>query len=147
GFATSVIGVVMSCYYLGYMAGSIGTPRMVQRVGHIRVFAALAALASVAILIQSVWVSPVLWGALRVVSGFCFAGIYVVAESWLNSHSSNENRGGLLAVYMLVLYLGLGGGQFLLTAANPESPTLFIVISILISLAVLPMTLTVQRAP
>jgi MFS family permease len=147
GFATSVIGMVMSCYYLGYMAGSIGTPRMVQRVGHIRVFAALAALASVAILVQSVWVSPLVWGALRVVSGFCFAGIYVVAESWLNSHSSNENRGGLLAVYMLVLYLGLGSGQFLLTAANPSSPTLFIVVSILISLAVLPMALTVQRAP
>jgi MFS family permease len=147
GFATPVIGIVMSCYYLGYMAGSIGAPQLVHRVGHIRVFAALAAIASVTILLQGLWVSPTLWGTLRLVSGFCFAGIYVVAESWLNNHASNENRGSLLAVYMLVLYVGLGGGQFLLNVADPSGQVLFIIIAIMISLAVVPMTLTVQRAP
>ena len=147
GFATFVTGVVMSCYYVGYMGGSIGTPRLVQRVGHIRVFAALTAVASVTILLQAVFVDPVTWAVLRFVSGFCFAGIYVVAESWLNDHASNQNRGSLLAVYMLVLYVGLGGGQFLLNVADPLSPRLFIVISVMISLAVVPMTLSVQRAP
>jgi MFS family permease len=137
----------MSCYYVGYVGGSIGTPRLVHRVGHIRVFAAFTAVASVTILLQGVLVDATVWSALRLLSGFCFAGIYVVAESWLNDHASNQNRGTLLSVYMLILYAGLGGGQFLLTAADPASTRLFIVISVLISLAVVPMTLSVQRAP
>lgn len=147
GFATTVIGVVMSCYYVGYIGGSLITPRLVHRVGHIRVFAALTAVASVAILLQAVYAAPAPWAILRLVSGFSFAGIYVVAESWLNDRASNENRGSLLAVYMLVLYAGLGGGQFLLNIADPLGAHLFILISVTISLAVLPMTLSVQHAP
>ena len=147
GFATFVTGLVMSCYYVGYMGGSIGAPRLVQRVGHIRVFAALTAVASAVILLQGVFVEPTTWALLRGVSGFCFAGIYVVAESWLNDRASNQNRGSLLSVYMLLLYLGLGGGQFLLNVADTMSMQLFVVISVLISLAVVPMTLSVQRAP
>ena len=147
GFSPLVVGVVMSCYYVGYIGGSIGTPRMVARVGHIRVFAALTAVASVAILLQATLVTAVSWSVLRAISGFCFAGIYVVAESWLNDRASNANRGALLAVYMLVIYVGLGGGQFLLNAADPAGPLLFVLISVLISLAVVPMSLSVQRAP
>ncbi len=147
GFAPSVTGIVMSCYYLGYIAGSVGAPRLMQRVGHIRVFSALTAVASATILLQAAFVSPVLWSALRIVSGFCFAGIYVVAESWLNDRASNLNRGTLLACYMLVLYIGLGSGQFLLTVADPRGPLLFLLIAVLISLAVVPITLVVQRAP
>ena len=147
GFATILIGLVMSCYYVGYIGGSLGTPRLIQRVGHIRVFAALTAVASVTILLQAVYVAPAPWAVLRLVTGFCFAGIYVVAESWLNDRASNENRGALLAVYMMVLYVGLGGGQFLLNLADPLSLRLFIMTSVLISLAVLPMTLSVQHAP
>src|SRR5262245_27477545 len=96
GFPTFVIGVVMSCYYIGYVGGSMRTPRWVQRVGHIRVFAALSAVASGSILLQAVFVSPLAWAALRAVSGFCFAGIYVVAESWLNDRATNASRGSLL---------------------------------------------------
>jgi MFS family permease len=147
GFATIVIGVVMSCYYVGYIGGSLGTPRLIQRVGHIRVFAALTAVASVTILLQAVYVAPLPWALLRLTTGFCFAGIYVVAESWLNDRASNENRGSLLAVYMMVLYVGLGAGQFLLNVADPAGPLLFIIISVTISLAVVPMTLSVQHAP
>lgn len=147
GFATILIGLVMSCYYVGYIGGSLGTPRLIQRVGHIRVFAALTAVASVTILLQAVYVAPAPWALLRLVTGFCFAGIYVVAESWLNDRATNENRGSLLAVYMMVLYVGLGGGQFLLNLADPLSSRLFIITSVMISLAVLPMTLSVQHAP
>lgn len=147
GFGTTVIGLVMSFYYVGYIGGSLITPRLVQRVGHIRVFAALTAVASVAILLQAVYPAPVPWAVLRVVSGFSFAGIYVVAESWLNDRASNDNRGALLAIYMLVLYAGLGVGQFLLNIADPLGSHLFILISVTISLAVLPMTLSVQHAP
>jgi MFS family permease len=147
GFPTFAIGVVMSCYYVGYVGGSFRTPFLVQRVGHIRVFAALTAVASVSILLQAILVSAGAWAALRMLSGFCFAGIYVVAESWLNDRATNESRGRLLAVYMLVLYVGLGVGQFLLIAGDPGGPLLFILTSVLISLSVIPITLSVQRAP
>ena len=87
---------------------------LLRRVGHIRVFAALAAVSSAAILDAGRFVNPVTWGAMRLVSGLCFAGIYVVAESWLNDRASRANRGRLFAVYMVVLYVGLGTAQFLL---------------------------------
>src|SRR5690606_16371275 len=100
-FPTPVIGVVMAAYYVGYIGGSLGAPHLMQRVGHIRVFAALTAVASVAILVQAVLVSPIVWTALRMTSGFCFAGVYVVAESWLNDRADNHNRCALPSVYMV----------------------------------------------
>jgi MFS family permease len=147
GFPTLVIGVVMSCYYIGYIGGSFGAPSLVQRVGHIRVFAALTSIASVTILLQAMFVDAVAWAVLRLLSGFCFAGIYIVAESWLNDRADNQTRGRVLAVYMFVLYLGLGAGQFLLNAADPAGPMLFLGTSVLISIAVVPMSLSVQHAP
>jgi MFS family permease len=144
-FPTAVIGAIMSCYYAGYLVGTMAAPRLVQRVGHVRVFAALAAIASAAILLQSVWVHPLPWAGLRLLTGVCFAGIYVVAESWLNEASSPANRGRLLAVYMLVLYGGLGSAQFLLTLASPNSPTLFMLTSVLISLAMVPIVISAQQ--
>lgn len=147
GFAPVVTGAVMSCYYIGYIGGSTGTPLLMQRVGHIRVFAALTAIASVAILLQATHVTPLFWGLMRLISGVCFAGIYVVAESWLNDRATNSIRGTLLALYMLLLYGGLGGGQFLLMMYDPAGPMLFVVTSMMISLAVVPMSLSVQRAP
>jgi MFS family permease len=84
---------------------------------------------------------------LRAVSGVCFAGIYVVAESWLNDRADQRSRGVLLATYMIVIYLGLGGGQLLLNFADPNGYELFILIGVLISLAVVPIALTAQRAP
>src|SRR5579872_6459517 len=93
GFPTPVIGVVMSCYYVGYLLGTTGAPALLRQVGHVRVFAALAALASIAVLVQGAFVSPIPWAAMRLVTGVCFAGIYVVAESWLNDRASRENRG------------------------------------------------------
>src|SRR5580704_16732073 len=88
GFPTLVTGLVMSCYYVGYVFGTVVAPPLLRRLGHIRVFAALAAFASVAILVQGVFVNPLTWGAMRLLSGLCFAGIYVVAESWLNDRAS-----------------------------------------------------------
>jgi MFS family permease len=147
GFAPFVTGMVMGCYYAGYMAGSLAAPVFVQRVGHIRVFSALTAIASVVILVHGLFITPLLWGFLRIVSGACFAGIYVVAESWVNDGATNKNRGRLLAVYSVVTYAGLAAGQFLLNLADPRGLPLFILVSILISLAVVPVALTAQRAP
>jgi MFS family permease len=147
GFPTPVTGIVMSCYYVGYLLGTVAAPRLLRRVGHIRVFAALAAVASAAILVQGTFVHPVPWAAMRLLTGLCFAGIYVVAESWLNDRASRTNRGRLLAIYMLVLYAGLGGGQFLLPLFDGHSPTPFMLISMLISLAMVPIVVSAQPLP
>jgi MFS family permease len=147
GFPTPIIGAVMSCYYVGYLMGTRAAPMMLLRVGHIRVFAALAAIASVTILVQGVLVNPLAWGMLRLLSGLCFAGIYVVAESWLNDRASCANRGRLLALYMAVLYVGLGLAQFLLMLANPRSTLPFILISMLISMAMVPIVVSAQKMP
>jgi MFS family permease len=120
---------------------------LLRQVGHIRVFAALAAVASVAVLTQGTFVNPPVWGAMRLLSGVCFAGIYVVAESWLNDRASKENRGRLLAMYMLVLYVGLGAAQFLLVLSNPRTATPFMLVSVLISLALVPIVISAQQVP
>lgn len=146
-FPTAVIGLVMSAYYVGILIGTIAAPRLVQKVGHVRVFAALSAIASAAILVQAVWVHPVPWAAMRLATGVCFAGIYVVAESWLNDRATRANRGRLLAVYMLVLYVGLGSAQFLLNLASPRSTTLFMLTSVLISFAMVPIVISAQQVP
>jgi len=147
GFPTLVTGAIMSCYYVGYVLGTFVAPRLVRKVGHIRVFAALAAVASAAVLVQGCFVEPFVWGAMRLVSGLCLAGIYVVAESWLNDRASRANRGRLFAVYMLVLYCGLGAAQFLLVLSNPRTAMPFMLVSILISLAMVPIVASAQQVP
>ncbi len=147
GFPTPVIGVIMSCYYVGYLVGTQAASRLVRRIGHVRVFAALASVASAAILVQGVFVHPLVWAVMRLTTGICFAGIYVVAESWLNDRASRTNRGALLAVYMLILYTGLGAAQFLLVVSNPRTVNGFMLVSVLISLAVVPIVASAQHPP
>lgn len=145
GFATTVTGMVMSCYYVGYLVGTQLAPQLLRRVGPVRVFATLAALASVAVLVHGTWVHPGPWALMRLLSGICFAGIYVVAESWLNHRASATNRGQLLAIYMLVLYVGLGAAQFLLVLSNPQSTAPFMLVSALISAAMVPIVASAQE--
>jgi MFS family permease len=147
GFPPPVTGIIMSCYYVGYLLGTRIAPPLLLKVGHIRVFAALAAVASAAILLQGSFINPVAWGGMRLLSGLCFAGIYVVAESWLNDRASRANRGRLFAVYMLVLYVGLGGAQFLLLLSSPSSAQPFMLVSVLISLALVPIVLSAHQVP
>jgi MFS family permease len=147
GFPTLVTGLVMSGYYVGYVLGTVIAPPLLRQLGHIRVFATLAAVASVAVLVQGCFVNPLTWGAMRLLSGVCFAGIYVVAESWLNDRASRANRGRVFAVYMLVLYIGLGAAQFLLILANPQTATPFMLVSVLISLAMVPIVVSAQQVP
>ena len=147
GFPTPVTGVIMSCYYVGYLLGTIAAPRLLRQIGHIRVFAALAAVASAATLVQALFVDPFAWAAMRLTTGLCFAGIYVVAESWLNDRASRANRGRLLAVYMLVLYIGLGSAQFLLIVSKPNTPAPFMLVSALICLAMVPIVISARQAP
>ena len=147
GFSATLTGLVMSTFYLGFLVGSILTPRITIKVGHIRVFAAFAALSSAAILVHALIVSVPVWMAMRLISGFCFAGLYIVAESWLNDRASNETRGKLLSMYMVVTYVGVGCGQLLLNLANPLDFELFILTSILISIAVVPLLLSAGSPP
>ena len=147
GFSTLTIGVVMSGYFVGIFAGSLLTPYLVKRVGHIRVFSALASLASISILFHGVFINAPVWVALRIITGICFAGFYVVTESWLNDRASNVTRGKVLSVYMLVVTIGLGSGQLLLNLSKPDTIGLFILISVIISAGLIPVLLTAKPAP
>lgn len=146
-FPTFVTGVMMSAYYVGVFLGSLCAPRLVGRVGHIRVFAALASTASIAILIHGVYVNPATWALMRFITGISYAGLYVVAESWLNDRAGNENRGKLLSVYMVIVTLGLGGGQFMLNLSDPGKTDLFILVSVVVSFGLIPILLTARPAP
>jgi len=147
GFSATLTGLIMSSFYLGFLLGSVYAPKITTRVGHIRVFAAFAALASATILVQALFVSVPAWIAMRLVSGFCFAGIYIVAESWLNDRATNESRGRLLSLYMVITYIGIGAGQLLLNLAEPRELQLFVLVSILISVAVVPLLLSAGNQP
>jgi MFS family permease len=147
GFPDMLIGLLMSCYFAGFLAGSLLAPRLISQVGHIRIFGALAAIASVTILIHALYVEPWTWAAMRFLTGFAFSSIYVVSESWLNQAASNENRGRILAIYMTILLAGVCAGQFLLDLAPPKDFTLFILISVMVSVAAVPILVTRLPAP
>ncbi len=147
GFPTTVTGLIMTAYYLGFLGGSQLVPRFIRGVGHVRVFAALAALASSAVLVHGVFVNPWVWINMRLLTGFCYAGLYVVVESWINERASNESRGQLLSIYMLVSLGGFAGGQMLLNVGSPQGIDLFILASVLVSVALVPISLTPIQAP
>jgi len=147
GFSFISTGFVIAGYYVGYLTGSIIIPIFLKRVGHIRVFAALASLASIAILLHSVFVEPYMWFFIRIFTGISLAGIYVIMESWLNDKSTNETRGQILSIYMIITFASLGMGQFLLNLSDPAKVDLFILVSILLSFALLPILLSVTEAP
>ena len=147
GFSTELVGVIMSGYFLGLLLGAYLAVRVVAAVGHIRAFAAFASIMSVAVLAHLLWIDPFMWLGLRVVAGFCMAGMVMVAESWINERSSNQNRGRVLSLYMVTNYLGSGLGQFLLNLGSPAEFELFVIASIIYSIALVPILLTQARSP
>lgn len=147
GFGTTTVGVIMSAYYVGYLVGSVSATRLVAGVGHIRVFAALASVASSAVLLHALFVEPVGWVVFRAASGFCFAGLYIVAESWLNDSATNETRGSMLSIYMVMVSGGLAAGQLLLNVAPIDGFELFLMVSVLVSLALVPTALSRRANP
>ena len=147
GFDTSVTGLIMSGYFIGLIIGCYAVPRMISNVGHVRVFGALASVASASILVHGLWVDPFMWWAMRLVTGFSYAGLYIVVESWLNHASDNTTRGKMLSIYMVTSLGGMAGGQFLLNIASPEEIELFILTSLLVSLAVVPLLISATRGP
>lgn len=147
GFSSTVTGVIMTAYYAGFLLGSNVAESFISKVGHVRTFAALASLGSVAILVHGLYIDPTVWSAMRFVTGLSFAGLYVVTESWLNRETTSQNRGGVLAVYMIVTHTGLAGGQSLLIAAPSSGLVLYIIASIILSIAVVPILLSTTPQP
>jgi len=147
GFSAAELSIVTSGYFLGFLSGARFTPVLIQRVGHVRVFAALGSFMSAALIAFTLWAEPWSWTVLRIIIGFCMSGIYVVAESWLNNATTNENRGKMLSVYMIAQTLGIIGAQGLLTLGDAANAALFIGASILVSISFAPILLSVQPAP
>ena len=147
GFNLTITGLIMAGYYIGVIGGSNVVPKIVGRVGHIRTFGALAAIASASVLVHAVFIDPWVWWTMRVVTGFSYAGLYVVAESWLNDASENETRGKLLSFYMLISHGSVASGQLMLNISPPSGFGPFIMISVLVSLAVVPILVSVGKTP
>jgi len=146
-FNFMAVGTMMSGYFVGYFAGANTIPKLVGKVGHIRVFAAFASMASLSILIHAVFVNPVVWTFGRFITGFSIVGIFIVMESWLNDRANNRTRGQLLSIYMFFSLIGLSFGTLLLNFSSPEKYEPFILISLLLSLSLIPILLTKRKAP
>ncbi|MGJ8527183.1 MFS transporter [Maritalea sp.] len=147
GFSESVIGFVQSGYPIGFIFSCFITPRLISSAGHVRVFAALVSIASTSALIHLITYDPYSWGAMRVLSGFCFSGIYIVAESWLNSVSDNKNRGSLLSAYFVIQTAGYMIGQLMLGLSQPGDISLLIFTSVILSFALVPILVTATTQP
>ena len=147
GYDAPTMSWVMSAYFAGFLIGARLTPRMIRRVGHVRVFAALGAVIAAAFVTYAEAVSPLAWMGLRFVVGFCFCGVYVTAESWLNEAATNESRGKALSLYMIAQMLGIISAQGIVALADPGGHRLFVVMSVLVSLSFLPILLSAGTAP
>lgn len=147
GFSPTTMSYVMSGYFLGFLGGSKMAPIMIRRVGHVRVFAALASLASALFILFPLMPDPVIWTIMRILVGFCFSGVYVVAESWLNDAATNETRGQALSAYMIVQMVGIVLAQVMLNFADIGGYTLFVAMSVLVSISFMPILLSISPAP
>lgn len=146
-FNAAEIGLLVSGYYAGFIAGCWVAPHLVVRVGHIRTFAALSVIAAGTILIYPMVVEPWVWWVMRAIAGFALAGLYTVIESWLNDRATNENRGALFSIYRAVDLSAMTAGLMLLNLATPEGFELFSLAALLMALAVVPVALTRGVAP
>ena len=142
-----VTGVMMSGYFLGFIFGSSLCARLISIVGQVRTFAAFASIASAISLLHVIFVNEITWIILRLIYGVCIAGLYVVIESWLNALSNRKNRGRILSLYMIISFLCLSSGQFFIFFAEPSEFVLFAVVSILISVALVPLTVSRTKQP
>ena len=146
-FSITATGFMLTGYFVGYFIGARTVPILVSRVGHIRVFAAFASIASIVVLVHSIVINPLTWFVLRVFSGFSMVCLYTIAESWLNDRASNKNRGSVLSIYMIVLFSSMAIGMFFLNFSRPENFQPFILVSLFMSLSLVPILLTKKKAP
>lgn len=146
-FSSVTLGLVTSAYFVGFVVGTYLCPMVIRRVGHIRAFAAMASLASTMPILHALWVDPWFWGALRLVTGICLVGLYIVVESWLNALAPSQHRGKLFAVYMSVNFVALALGQWLILVGDRLGFVPFAMVSVMFSFALLPITMTPVDEP
>lgn len=147
GISTNIIGIVLSLYFVGLLIGALYSTSLIKRAGHIRIFTGCSSLGAVSILICSLYSDPLLWGAMRIVLGFCIACTFTAMESWLSDSSTIETRGQVLAIYNAVMLAGLFGGQFFMNIANPQDNVLFVIAGILLCAALIPVSLSRHVGP
>ncbi|MEM9342733.1 MAG: MFS transporter [Pseudomonadota bacterium] len=147
GFSTFEMSLVMSAYFVGFLGGSRMTPELIRRVGHVRVFAALGSFISAVLILFPLITEPWAWMAFRVVIGFCFSGVYVTVEGWLNNTVDNENRGKALSLYLIVQMAGIIAAQGFIAWGDPSGYAMFIIPSVLVSIAFAPILLSVTPTP
>ncbi|WP_424932111.1 MFS transporter [Amaricoccus macauensis] len=147
GLDPTTMSWIMSAYFAGFLLGSRRAPILIRNVGHVRVFAALASMISAVFILYAAAPTAWSWILMRFVVGFCFSGVYVVTESWLNESSTNETRGMALSLYMVVQMLGMISAQGILNFGDPSGYSLFILMSVLVSVSFLPILLSVTPAP
>lgn len=146
-FSSATLGFIMAAYFAGFVVGTFWVPKMIRRVGHIRMFAAMASIVSVTTLSHGLLVYPAAWMALRLISGVCIVGMYIAIESWLNEQTTNEQRGHVFSAYMTTTLMGLGVGQGLLLVGDAANLYLFALASVLLSLGLVPVALTEVKEP
>lgn len=146
-FSSISLGLLGMAFFLGFTIGCVHGPLLMRRSGHIRVFLAMTSVASVTSLLHAVWIDPLAWWVLRAITGYCFAVLYIVIESWLNAQSNNQTRGTVFSIYTAINLTVIVAGQMMLALADPHAFTLFAVSSILVSLAALPVAFTARASP
>ncbi len=147
GFSTTELGLIGTCYAIGFTLGCIYIPLLVRQVGHVRTFGALAAILATTVLLCGLFVNAFTWMILRTIAGFWLAGGYMIIESWLNEKADNENRGVVFSIYMVTSQVAMMCGQYMLVLADPGSDVLFMWAAILYALAVVPTALSKAQSP
>jgi MFS family permease len=147
GFSPSTIGLMGTFYFAGFLLGCFAITPMMREVGHVRSFASLAAIASAGTLILVLFIDPIVWSGVRFVSGFAFAGLFTVMESWLHSGVSNENRARVLAIYRVVDIGAVTGAQFIIPVVGIDGFAVFALMSIMITLSLVPVSLGDRTNP
>lgn len=147
GFSTASLGLLGTAWAGGFVAGCIFAPRLVRRVGHVRAFGAFAAAAAIVALLTGLFIEETVWIVLRVFTGFAMAGAFMVIESWLNERATNENRGAVFGLYMMVTYASLMGGQLMVAVADVNTASLFMVTGIFFCLSLIPTAISTAVTP
>ncbi|MBS9720081.1 MFS transporter [Tianweitania sp. BSSL-BM11] len=147
GFQPSMIGWMGTAYFAGFFIGCLWITRIMQAVGHVRAFATLAAIASAATLMLILWIDPFVWAGVRFVTGFCFSGLFTVIESWLNQGATNKDRARVLALYRIVDVSSVTGCQFLIPLVGTEGYAIFCIMTMMITLSLVPVSLGDRSNP
>ncbi|HSH42991.1 MAG TPA: MFS transporter [Arenicellales bacterium] len=147
GFPPTFTGLMMSGFYGGGIVAAMYSAQLINRIGHIRAFAAFGSLSAVVVLLHPFMVTPWAWIGLRAFLGFAVSGLYMCTESWLNERATPETRGTILSLHAMVAFLGMGGGQLMINAGSPVGPDLFMIAALLFALGIIPIVLTRQIHP